>query len=164
MTMILPVWFACMLAVAWLIGGCGAPMTVDAVAQPAATESPEEEPADSNQADSLADADESASDGLADMPTYAGVPVGFTDEGYPFRGDPNAPITFIEYSDYLCPFCGRYFSQTLPTLIDNYALTGQALFVFRDFPLVGLHPTAPVGYVASLCVAEQRARALLGDA
>lgn len=92
---------------------------------------------------------------LSSLDIYQDVPVGFTEEGDPFRGDPNAPITFIEYSDYLCPFCGRYFNQTLPTLIDRYALTGQARFVFRDFPLVGLHPTAPIGHVSSLCVAEQ---------
>ena len=86
---------------------------------------------------------------------YKGMPAGFTADGRPFLGDPNAPVTLIEHSDYLCPFCGRYFNQTLPSLIDTYALTGQVLFVFSDFPLVALHPTAPLGHVGSLCIAEQ---------
>ncbi|UCC50176.1 MAG: DsbA family protein, partial [Anaerolineaceae bacterium] len=90
-----------------------------------------------------------------DLETYKGLPVGFTEQGYPFRGDPNAPITLVEYSDYLCPFCGRHFNQTLPALIESYGETGQVNFVFRDFPLASLHPTAPLGHAAALCVAEQ---------
>ena len=75
--------------------------------------------------------------------TYQGTPVGFTDEGYPYRGDPDAPVTLTEYSDYLCPFCARHFGQTVPTLIERYVQTGQVQYVFRDMPLVSLHPTAP---------------------
>ena len=47
--------------------------------------------------------------------THAGVPAGFTEDGYPFLGDPNAPVVLEEFSDYLCPYCGRYFTYfTLP--------------------------------------------------
>ena len=88
---------------------------------------------------------------------YEGVPVGFTADGYPYRGSPDAPITVEEYSDYLCPFCKRHFDQTMPGLIEQYVATGQASYVFRDLPLVGLHPTAPIGHAAALCVAEQGA-------
>lgn len=88
---------------------------------------------------------------------YQGLPAGFTPEGYPFLGDPDAPLTLMEFSDYLCPFCGRHFNQTLPTLLATYGLTGQVRFVFRDFPIASLHPTAPVGHQAALCVAEQGA-------
>ena len=93
----------------------------------------------------------------AALDTYQGTPVGFTADGHPFRGNPNAPLTLVEYSDYLCPFCGRYFLQTLPTLLERYGRTGQVQFVFHDFPLASLHPTAPRGAAAALCVAEQGA-------
>jgi protein-disulfide isomerase len=92
-----------------------------------------------------------------DLDTYQGIPVGFTEEGYPYLGHPSAPITLEEYSDFLCPFCERHFIQTLPTLLDEYISSGQVKYVFRDMPLVSLHPTAPIGHVAARCVAEQGA-------
>jgi protein-disulfide isomerase len=97
----------------------------------------------------------SAGDG--NLETHNGLPVGFTEEGYPFRGDPDAPVTIIEYSDYLCPFCRLYTADTLPQLLDSHVATGQVNMVFREFPLTGLHPTAPIGHAAALCVAEQGA-------
>lgn len=86
-----------------------------------------------------------------------GIPVGFTPEGYPYRGNINAPIQFIEYSDYLCPFCGQHFLQTAPLLEEQYVRTGKVVHIFRDFPIASLHPTAPLGHAAALCVAEQGA-------
>jgi protein-disulfide isomerase len=94
---------------------------------------------------------------VAALETYQGTPVGFTADGDPFRGDPNAPLTLVEYSDYLCPFCERYFRQTLPTLLEKYGRPGQVKFVFREFPLASLHPTAPRGHAAASCVGEQGA-------
>jgi protein-disulfide isomerase len=99
----------------------------------------------------------SAAAEAAPLETYQGTPVGFTADGLPFRGDPNAPLTLVEYSDYLCPFCERYFRQTLPALWEKYGRPGQVKFVFRDFPLTSLHPTAPRGAAAARCVAEQGA-------
>lgn len=92
---------------------------------------------------------------LADLEEYNGIPVGFTAEGLPFMGDPNAPVTMNEYSDYLCPFCGRNFNETWPTLLDEYVLTGKMKLVFHDFPIASLHPTAPTGHAAAWCVADQ---------
>ncbi len=89
--------------------------------------------------------------------TYNGMPVGFTPEGFPFRGDPNAPVTMIEYSDYQCPFCARHFVQTEPALNESFVRTGQMKVIFRDFPIEGLHPNAPAAHIASLCVADQGA-------
>ncbi len=94
-----------------------------------------------------------------DLETYKGLPVGFTEEGYPFIGNPEADITLVEFSDYLCPFCGRHFKTTLPALLQSYGAEGQVNFVFRDYPLTKLHPTAPVGHVAAICVGEQGAAA-----
>ncbi|MCB0131173.1 MAG: thioredoxin domain-containing protein [Caldilineaceae bacterium] len=86
-----------------------------------------------------------------------GIPVGFTVEGYPYRGDPDAPVVMFEYSDFQCPFCSRYFVQTEPAINEAYVRNGQVRVIFRDFPLVQLHPNAPAAHAASLCVAEQGA-------
>jgi protein-disulfide isomerase len=86
---------------------------------------------------------------------FKDLPVGFTAEGHPFRGAPDAPITIYEYSDFGCPFCARYFVQTEPALDDAFVRDNQVRVVFRDFPIVQLHPTAPAAHVAALCVAEQ---------
>ena len=94
---------------------------------------------------------------MDNLDTFEDIAVGFTEEGYPFRGDPFAPVTIIEYSDYLCPFCGRHTIETIPLLLEQYVRTGQVKIVFRDYPIEALHPTADFGHVASLCVAEQGA-------
>lgn len=88
---------------------------------------------------------------------YQGLPAGFTAEGYPYLGNPDAPISLVEFSDYLCPFCGRHFSQTWPDLLEQYGEEGKVNFVFRDMPLSALHPTAHYGHEAALCVGEQSA-------
>ena len=87
--------------------------------------------------------------------THKGIPVGFTDEGFPYRGSPDAAIVMVEYSDYECPFCARYFVQTEPALNDNFVRNDQVRVVFRDFPIPQLHPNAFAAHVAALCVAEQ---------
>lgn len=87
--------------------------------------------------------------------TYKGLPVGFTEDGFLYRGDPDAPIVMIEYSDFACPFCNRYFVQTEPAFDESFVRTGQVRVVFHDFPLVSLHPNAPAAHEASLCVADQ---------
>ena len=86
---------------------------------------------------------------------HRGVPVGFTAEGFPFRGDPNAPITIYEYSDYECPFCARHVIQTEPALLAGFAETGMVKFVFRDMPLSSIHPNALAAAIAAHCVGEQ---------
>lgn len=94
---------------------------------------------------------------LETLDTFDDIQVGFTADGYPFRGSPDAPVTIVEYSDYLCPFCGRYTNDTAPILLNDYVRTGKVRFVFRDFPIASLHPTAHIGHIAALCVGEQGA-------
>jgi len=73
----------------------------------------------------------------------------------PFKGDPNAPIIIVEFSDFQCPFCSRFFQQTLPQLEDNYINTGKVKFVYRDLPLDSLHPNARPTHIAAECADEQ---------
>lgn len=69
------------------------------------------------------------------------------------RGNPNAPITVIEYSDYDCPFC-KNFHDTMNTIMKEYGVTGKVSWVYRQFPIVQLHPNAPRISEAAYCVQE----------
>lgn len=60
-------------------------------------------------------------------------------------GNANAPVTVIEYGDYQCPYCTRYFSQVQPAIVSNYVNTGKAKFVFRDFPFLDRFAGLPAG-------------------
>jgi|SRR3989344_403375 len=52
-------------------------------------------------------------------------------------GDPKAPVTLIEYGDYQCPFCSRFFKDTEPLIRKNYIETGKVKMVFRNFQFLG---------------------------
>jgi len=52
-------------------------------------------------------------------------------------GDPNAPITIVEFSDYGCPFCGRHFSEVFPQIKSEYVDSGMVKVVYRDFAFKG---------------------------
>jgi len=73
----------------------------------------------------------------------------------PFKGNPNAPVTVVEFSDFQCPFCSRFFTQTLPALEENYINTGKIKLVYKDFPLDNLHPNARPAHIAAECADEQ---------
>lgn len=75
------------------------------------------------------------------------------DESDYILGNPNAPIVMIEYSDYDCPFCKQY-HQTMHQIMDEYGVTGRIAWVYRQFPLVELHPNAPLISEAALCVGD----------
>lgn len=47
-------------------------------------------------------------------------------------GDPNAPIKIVEFSDFQCPFCKRFFQQTEKQLVDAYISTGKVYFTYRS--------------------------------
>ncbi len=72
----------------------------------------------------------------------------------PIKGDKNAPITIIEFSDYECPFCKRSNDQVISKIDEEYIKTGKVRLVFRDFPL-GFHKKAIPAAVAANCAGEQ---------
>lgn len=70
-------------------------------------------------------------------------------------GDPNAKVTIVEFSDYQCPFCRKFWTETLPPIRSEYIDTGKVNLVYRDFPLTSIHPAAMVAAQATECVREQ---------
>ncbi len=77
-------------------------------------------------------------------------PVDGTDH---IRGNPNAAIMLVEYSDFDCPFC-KQFHETMTQIINEYGASGKVAWVYRHFPLEQLHPNASKIAEASECVAE----------
>lgn len=80
-------------------------------------------------------------------------PIRPVDEKDHIRGNPNAPIMIIEYSDFDCPFC-KNFHATMNQIMKEYGTTGKVAWVYRQFPLQQLHPSAPKIAMASECVAK----------
>ena len=79
-------------------------------------------------------------------------------------GNTNASVTIIEFSDYQCPFCRKFWTETYPELKSQYVDTGKAKIIFRDLPLdtncnrnLGnqLHPMACKSAEAAECVREK---------
>ena len=84
---------------------------------------------------------------MLDPPRYT-VPVVASD---PVRGNPNAPVTIIEFSDYQCPFCARV-NPTLDLVRSTYG--DKVRIVFKDYPLPN-HAEAPKAAEAARCAGEQ---------
>lgn len=77
------------------------------------------------------------------------------DSTAPVRGGENATIAIVEFSDYQCPFCGRFHAQVLPSVKKAYIDTGKVRHIFRDFPL-DFHPQAKSAAIAANCAGEQK--------
>ena len=69
------------------------------------------------------------------------------------KGNPNAPILLIEYSDYECPFC-KEFHSSMNRIMEEYGVGGQVAWVYRQFPIVQLHPNSLKISEAALCIGE----------
>ena len=75
-------------------------------------------------------------------------------KGSPSLGDPEAPITLVEFTDYQCPFCRRFYINTLSKIKAQYIDTGKMRLVLRDLPL-GFHANARPAAKAAHCAREQ---------
>ena len=73
----------------------------------------------------------------------------------PIRGNPDAKFTIVEFSDFQCPFCAKFHSETLPLLMENYIDNGKVNLVFRDFPIESIHPNAVPASHAAECADDQ---------
>jgi protein-disulfide isomerase len=74
----------------------------------------------------------------------------------PALGDPKAPVTIVEYSDFQCPVC-RSLHDTLRGILPNYP--GKLRVIFKDFPLEQLHPWARTAAIAGRCAYQQKPEA-----
>ena len=89
----------------------------------------------------------------------SGIPIkvnanNFTDDD-PILGDKNAKLTIVEFSDYQCPSCEKFWSKILPQLKLQYINTGKVKLVYRDLPLESIHPNARSAAEAANCAGEQ---------
>lgn len=71
------------------------------------------------------------------------------------QGNANAKVTLVEFSDYQCPFCARFFTQTEGQIKKEYVDTGKVKFYYRDFPLPQIHPGAQKAAEAARCAGDQ---------
>ena len=87
-------------------------------------------------------------------PTNNNAPVNITiSKDDHIRGDINAPVKIVEYSDYQCPYC-QVFHPTMQQVMTDYK--GKVAWIFRHFPLDSLHPNARPAAEASECVFDQK--------
>ena len=75
--------------------------------------------------------------------------------GSPSKGKADAPLVILEFSDFECPFCGRYARDTYAQVIKEFVDTGKARYVFRHLPIETLHPRALRASEAAECAHAQ---------
>lgn len=70
------------------------------------------------------------------------------------KGSKDAKVSIIEFSDFQCPFCAKFYEETLPQIEKDYIKTGKARFIYRNFPL-GFHQYSQKAAEATECAKEQ---------
>ena len=76
------------------------------------------------------------------------------ENGSPFLGNADAPITILEWGDYQCTFCYKFHQNTLEIINEDFIKTGKVKIVFKDFPLNG--PDSKLAAEASYCAQDQQ--------
>ena len=92
-----------------------------------------------------------AVEGAAEPPAVVNVGVG----KLPVLGNKDAKVTVVEFSDFQCPFCKRYFDDAHKQILDEYIKAGKISFYYRHYPLFSIHPNAQKAAEASECANEQ---------
>ena len=92
----------------------------------------------------------------------AGPPAQQTPQNMTVKGDAiyvlgksDAPLTMVEFTDYQCPFCGRFEATTFPEIKKKYIDTGKMRLIVRDLPLSDLHPFALKAAQSVHCAGDQ---------
>jgi protein-disulfide isomerase len=71
-------------------------------------------------------------------------------------GSASAPVTVYEMSDFQCPYCRNFATQTFSAINNEYIKTGKVRWVFVNFPLTDLHPNAVAAAEFAMCAARQK--------
>lgn len=74
-------------------------------------------------------------------------------KGRPVRGNPNAKVVVVNYDDFECPYCSHNHATLFPQLLKEYG--ERVAFIYKDFPLVEIHPWATHAAVDADCIALQ---------
>ncbi|MFC1599967.1 DsbA family protein [Patescibacteria group bacterium] len=72
----------------------------------------------------------------------------------PFLGPENAQVVIIDFSDYQCPFCKKFYTNIFPEFKKDFLDTNKVKYVYRDFPL-NIHPPAKNAAQAAQCAGDQ---------
>lgn len=75
----------------------------------------------------------------------------------PVVGKASAPVTVVEFTDYECPLCRRYFEEAYTQIRKQYIVPGLVKYEIRNYPLSSIHRNADVAAEAALCAAKQNA-------
>ncbi|MCG8346677.1 MAG: DsbA family protein [Chloroflexales bacterium] len=86
--------------------------------------------------------------------TPVNAPVGTTPEGFYYKGDPDAPVKVIDYSDFQCPACAAFSGTLGQDITRDYVETGKVQFIYHDLPL-SQHINSVKASEASRCAGEQ---------
>ena len=91
---------------------------------------------------------------LQSSPVLAAISKNYTGT-LPFLGNDTAPISIMEFGDYQCPFCQRFYSDVEKYMVSDYINKGKLKFYYKDFPQSTIHDKAVIAANAARCADEQ---------
>jgi protein-disulfide isomerase len=151
--------FGGMLIIGMLIGFFGRPLLVPdqiervevlVTAEPDAAQALAEVEIESEAQSTVDESTAAAADSSPGEPTIMDLVLA---DARHIQGDPDAPITMVEFSDFKCPYCSRFAFESLSQIRSDYIDTGKVRFVYKSFPILGVESTRAAE--AGECAAEQ---------
>lgn len=91
----------------------------------------------------------------SDTGTATAEPVDVQIGDSPSEGNKDALVTIVEFTDFQCPYCGKYYTETYSQIKENYIDTGKVFYAVKNFPL-SFHENAQKAAEAALCVKDQK--------
>lgn len=70
-------------------------------------------------------------------------------------GSDTAPVTIVEYADFQCPACGDFDNVQWPDVYEKLVATGKVRWIFKDWPIDGIHANARLAAHAAACADDQ---------